>query len=151
MARTSTAGARTHPASPGARPLRLGLVAVALLLAAAAACDDDGITVPGDEAAQVGVIVEVDATPFAAAVPGRTGALRTEVARNIWVKEDTAQACGVVWTLGSTTDVLVRTGSALRRAVDADLAVGRSVRVWTDGPVAESCPAQGLATAVELR
>lgn len=138
---------------PAAAPAgRRALLVVALALGAAVACDDDGITIPGDEPAQEGIIVAVDADRFgAAATPTGTATVRTEIARTIWVKEDTAQACGIVWTFDAETDVLVREGSALRRAVDGDLQVERPVGVWTDGPVAESCPAQGIATAVELR
>lgn len=138
----------TFPAN--ALSSRTALLAVAVLLGGAAACDDDGITVPGDAPAQEGVVVEIDADPFGAAAAGGPD-VRTELARNIWVKEDTTQACGVVWTLDSRTDVLVREGSALRRAVDTDLRVDRPVRVWTDGVIADSCPGQGTATAVELR
>lgn len=149
-----SAPAPARPARPGRPAL---LLAAVLVLCAAAACDDDGITLPGNEPAQTGVIVEIDARPFGAA----TGAAAVQeedddgrltlVPRSIWVKEDPAEACGIVWTLDAGTDVLVRTGSALRRAVDGDLAVDRPVRVWTDGAIAESCPAQGLASAVELR
>ena len=118
----------------------------------ATGCDADGITVPAAAPAQTGVIVEVDAGPFSnAPTPEGATDVRSEVPRTIWVKEDVSEECGIVWTFDAETEVLVRSGSALRRAVDEDLRVDRPVRVWTDGPVAESCPAQGVPTAVELR
>lgn len=126
------------------------LVGVSLL---AMACDD-GITVPGDEPAQDGIVVGLNAAPFGGGPEGDT---LTPIDWNIpdsletvWVNDSIGSPCGVLWTVGPATDLLVQEGSALRRAVPADFLPLRDVRVWTDGPVADSCPQQGTATTILL-
>jgi hypothetical protein len=73
------------------------------------------------------------------------------VARFILVKETPQEECGTVVTVRAVTrlraqDDRGRTGEASR----SDLVPGTRVRVWFDGPVLDTCPAQGIAEAVEL-
>jgi len=67
----------------------------------------------------------------------------------IWVKESPTDPCGIVFRtheaeIGDRLD----DGSVRERGV-ADLAVGQQVRVWA-GAIADSCPAQGIAEAIEI-
>lgn len=70
-------------------------------------------------------------------------------AKTIWVKQDASDQCGIVFLadqafIGDRPDArLIR-----RRAFD-HLDVGQRVRVWA-GAIAESCPAQGSADAIEI-
>ncbi len=70
--------------------------------------------------------------------------------RAIWVKEAPDAPCGIVFTVTESTDIGERQpdGSIAERSF-ADLVVGRTVRVWS-GAVAESCPGQARANAIEL-
>lgn len=127
------------------RSRRAGAAATALLLLPVLGCDG-GITLPDDVAFQTGVLAGVNGVDFSLVL----GWEPPEVVETLWVKEGEEDVCGVIWTVGDGTDLLVREGSALRRAVPEDLVPFRDVRVWTSGPIAESCPAQGTADAVEF-
>lgn len=67
-----------------------------------------------------------------------------------WVKETPAAPCGIVFRVSGSTEIGERQpdGSIAERSF-ADLTVDRTVRVWSEA-VADSCPGQGLATAIEL-
>lgn len=67
-----------------------------------------------------------------------------------WVKETPDAACGVVFTVTESTKIGERRpdGSIAERSPN-DIEVERTVRVWA-GAIAESCPGQGQAEAVEL-
>lgn len=67
----------------------------------------------------------------------------------VWIKEEPTDQdeCGVVFFVEPTTDILVGSEEG---SVD-DLRTGRRARGWTpDGAVAESCPAQGKALAIQV-
>lgn len=60
--------------------------------------------------------------------------------------------CGIVATLDARTRILVPSGAdGFRMGSVGDLAVGDTVAVYVRGPVAESCPLQGLASTIEKR
>lgn len=67
-----------------------------------------------------------------------------------WVKEAPDAPCGIVFRVTGSTTIGERRpkGTIAERSLD-DITVGRAVRVWA-GAVAESCPGQGEAAAVEL-
>lgn len=71
-------------------------------------------------------------------------------ARSVWVKESPADPCGIVFRVTEDTEIGARASddSVDPRRFD-DLAIGRDVRVWS-GPIAESCPGQGRADAIEI-
>lgn len=59
------------------------------------------------------------------------------------------EPCGISATVDSRTRVLERAPSgALRELTIAALGVGDTMEVFVDGPVAESCPVQGRASAM---
>lgn len=61
------------------------------------------------------------------------------------------EPCGISATVDARTSYLVRDASgAVRQGTLADLAPGDTVEVHVEGPVAESCPVQGFATAIVL-
>jgi len=67
------------------------------------------------------------------------------------VKEGDDDPCGIIFTVEESTVVVRR--NAIGERIDArvrDLTVGTRVRVWSDGAVADSCPAQARAEAVEI-
>jgi hypothetical protein len=69
---------------------------------------------------------------------------------SIHVKEDTSDQCGVIFGINASTEIARRTSDGgTRSATVTDLKVGEEVVVWS-GPVAESCPAQGIADRVEV-
>jgi len=128
----------------GARALTWGVLALAA--AGWAACDD-GITTPDRDPTLVGLLAGVNDCDFdefcLAAVP--------DSITRVWVKADMEDPCGVVLTVDRRTDLLVREGSALRRALPEEFTPWRPVKAWVRGDViAESCPAQGGAEALEL-
>ncbi len=69
----------------------------------------------------------------------------------IWVKETPQSPCGIVFTVTESTNIgsELPDGSITEHSF-ADLAVGLVVRVWASGGIAESCPGQGRADAIEL-
>lgn len=71
--------------------------------------------------------------------------------RSIWVKDTPDAPCGIVFSVTESSDIGERRpdGSIAERSFD-DLAVGRTVRVWAAGGVAESCPGQARAGTIEL-
>ena len=128
---------------------RSGRVWVALLAATVgwAACDS-GITTPDSQPTLTGILVGVNGCDF-------TELCLTVVPDSIsrvWVKTDENDPCGVTLSVDRRTDLVVRVGSALRRARPEDFTPWRPVHAWVRGDViAESCPGQGGAQALELR
>lgn len=122
----------------------LALTGAALL--AWSGCDD-GITVPDRTPTLTGVLAGVNGCDFTqpcvAVVP--------DSITSVWVKTDQNDPCGVILSVDRRTDLLVREGSALRRALPAEFTAWRPVKAWVRGDViADSCPGQGGAEAVEL-
>lgn len=118
-----------------------------LALAGWAGCDD-GITTPDRDPTMEGILVGVNGCDFSqpcvAVVP--------DSITSVWVKTDAQDPCGVTLTVTRRTDLLVREGLAVRRALPEEFTAWRPVRVWIEGDVvAESCPAQGGAEALELQ
>ncbi len=68
------------------------------------------------------------------------------------VKEGDDDPCGIIFTVEEFTEIARRnaTGELIEARVE-ELTVGTRVRVWARGGIAESCPAQGRAEAVEIR
>ena len=58
------------------------------------------------------------------------------------------EPCGISATVDAETVYKRRVGGALGDASVADLAVGDTVEVYVDGPIAESCPVQGRASRI---
>lgn len=118
-------------------------LAVATLGAALvqAGCDSStGPELPGSAPAITGPIVarNVD-TPTSDGRP------------TIHVKEIPNDPCGIIFALEPDTEIARRTDEdALVAAAVDELTVGLPVRVWARGGIAESCPAQGVADAVEI-
>lgn len=107
----------------------MGRIAICALLAIAGCKNDLGI--PTDPSALDGVVVARDTT-------------------TLHVKHEPGEQCGVVFRVDARTDLLQRTATGtIERARFEDMVVGREVRVWA-GAIAESCPGQALATAIEL-
>jgi len=122
-------------------------MAMALAVGGWAGCDD-WITMPDREPTMEGVLVGVNGCSYGEACI----AMVPERIETVWVKTDTTEACGVILTVTETTGLLVREGSAVRRALPEEFTLLRPVRVWIQGDVvAESCPAQGGAEALELK
>lgn len=144
--------ARTHP--PPVVASRAGgstLAVLAVVLLSLPACKDDVLGPAGepDDAGRV-VAVGKDIGP---GDPDRQGLLT-----RIHVKTNPADAneCGVIYDVFDETgpvDTTVRIRASDGRVRPADvstLSVGDRVRVWHTGAIAESCPAQGVATTVEI-
>ena len=61
------------------------------------------------------------------------------------------EMCGIAATADSATRVYRRGASGeLSSAAVKDVAIGDTVEVYVDGPVAESCPVQGRADAIVI-
>lgn len=69
----------------------------------------------------------------------------------VHVKTDLQDECGIIFAVDDATDIVRRDGDGDLVGADADdLDVGDTVRVWARGGIAESCPAQGVAAAIEI-
>lgn len=127
----------------------LAILAASLLVLAG--CEAD-VLPPGGEPDDAGLVAAVgpDLGPGTHDSEG--------LLTRIHVKTDPSDPneCGVIYDVydenGPVTTVLrVREADGgLRPAVVDDLTVGVEVRVWHTGDIAESCPAQGVATMVEI-
>lgn len=121
--------------------MKRALFAVPLLILTAA-CGGSGVsvTLPDDQPAIDGDIIEI----------GRSIPIAPDDPNTIWVKETPDAPCGIVFVVDESTPIGQRRadGSASRRSF-SDLAVSQRVRVWADA-VAESCPAQARAEAIEI-
>ena len=69
----------------------------------------------------------------------------------VHVKETVDEECGIIFVIRSPVRIQRRApnGSVMNASL-SDLTVGRRVAVWADA-IAESCPAQAAALAVEIR
>lgn len=120
-------------------PSKIPALAAALLIAGAVACDS-GMQAPEASPAIEGEIVETGDRVSSVEADSSTLTL-------IWIKEDPADECGIVFRVTETTDLLI----GKQRGSREDLETGRTARAWTeDGAVADSCPAQGGATSVQV-
>ena len=123
-------------------------MALSVAILALTACDEDGITAPDRAPFMMGQVVGLNGCDFTQAC---IAVVPTSV-ETVWVKENQDDPCGVILSVDEKTDLLVRESSALRRAVPTDFTPFREAHVWVAGNViAESCPAQGLLEAIELR
>ncbi|MCG8469862.1 MAG: YobA family protein [Gemmatimonadetes bacterium] len=113
-----------------------GRAATLAALVAFAGCG--GLTFPDETPALRGDIVAIGLNmPFGGA-------------RTIWVKEAPESPCGIVFTILPRTDLGERQpDGSVEERVFQDLSVGQTVRVWS-GAVAESCPGQAQADALEI-
>ena len=130
------------------RKLWVLAVLAGIVVGAAAGCDDAGITTPDRDPTFLGILVGLNGCDFTEVCP----LVIPGVVETAWVKNDLEDPCGVILTVDEDTELLLREGSALRRAAPADFTPFRDVAAWVVGDVvAESCPAQGLAESIELR
>jgi len=59
------------------------------------------------------------------------------------------EQCGIAASVNAATRILQRSPSGvLRRVFASEIAIGDTVEIYVDGPVAESCPVQGHAAAI---
>jgi len=100
----------------------------------------DGITVPNGPPSTEGVIVERDrGTSISVGFP------------TIWVMSPPDDECGVIYTVGSSTDLWSRGADGKVREIEVDaLIVGARVRVWASSAILTSCPEQAESGSVEL-
>jgi len=69
---------------------------------------------------------------------------------SIHVKQDAADACGIIFLVRPSTEIRRRTNSGAVRATYAELVLATKVRVWAR-LVLESCPGQSSAEIVEIQ
>ncbi len=70
--------------------------------------------------------------------------------RTVWVKAAADSPCGIVFLVEAETDIGARQpDDSVEDRRFEDLAVGHRVRIWS-GDVAESCPGQAAADAIEI-
>jgi len=119
-------------------PARTSTTLVACAVAAFLALGCESVTLPDGPATLQGNIVGAGSQiPFGGE-------------NRIWVKENPDSPCGIVFTVTDETEIAERQpdGSLEERSI-SDLEVGETVSVWTQ-IVAESCPGQASADAIEL-
>ncbi|HUP89865.1 MAG TPA: hypothetical protein VM100_10950 [Longimicrobiales bacterium] len=102
-----------------------------------AACGKASID-PGPAVIYSGTLVARDPATFNTARP------------SIHVKTPTDQSCGIIFSMTSQTPITIRKQNQVTPANTDALVVGAQVDVSHSGIVAESCPAQGGAYAVEV-
>ena len=69
----------------------------------------------------------------------------------VHVKSDPDDACGIIFGLDGSTEITRRAHDDDRSPASVDdLDVGDVVRAWARGGIADSCPQQGLAEALEI-
>jgi hypothetical protein len=69
----------------------------------------------------------------------------------VHVKETVNEECGIIFTIRDPVLVQRRSpGGALTPASISELTIGREVAVWARGGIAESCPAQAGALAIQI-
>lgn len=122
-------------------------VGVALALTTLGFACESGITTPDRAPTLDGILAGVNGCDFTelcvAVVP--------DSIRTVWIKSDEGDPCGVRLSVDRRTALVVREGSALRAALPYEFTPWRPVRAWVRGDViADSCPGQGAAEAVEL-
>lgn len=120
------------------RTHRIGILPAAAVLIAIAACGDS-ITFPAGQETLLGIVVGIqDDNPF-------------DQPNALWVKEQPDSPCGIVFRVTKDTDIGERQpdGSIAERRY-SDIGLDYQIRVWSSGPVAESCPGQATATVIEI-
>ncbi|MFW6078121.1 MAG: DUF3221 domain-containing protein [Gemmatimonadota bacterium] len=70
----------------------------------------------------------------------------------VHVKEEVDDECGIIFGLDASTEITRRDAGGDDRipASIEDLDTGDAVRVWARGGIADSCPQQGFAEAIEI-
>lgn len=122
------------------RSPRSAATVVAAAFALAVPACDAGVQAPSGPPAIEGVIVEVGRELPLVEPPASSDLL-------VWIKENRDDECGIVFFVRRSTQVLVGD----RRANREEIRVGHRARAWTgDEPIAESCPAQGVARGLQL-
>ncbi|HLT46817.1 MAG TPA: hypothetical protein VK002_06275 [Rubricoccaceae bacterium] len=118
---------------------RLGLLALTFLALLISACArPDALSAPDEEPLVRGPIASITTHATGTGILVEAG-------------PGSREPCGILATADAETRYLRRTGAGtLLQAELADLAVGDTVEVYVEGPVAESCPVQGYASAVVL-
>ena len=133
----------------------LMLIAAALVLASLSACASTEKTGSVSSIDTVGTVGSVNVLPDSA--PGIRGVITksdsTAGSRFILVEENPGDTTGsqkASVRFNDQTKIYRRSGSSLEKIGRADLANGKKVSVWFEGPVAESYPVQGSAAVVVL-
>lgn len=122
------------------RSPRSAATVVAAAVALAVPACDAGVQAPSGPPAIEGEIVDVGRELSSVEPPASSDLL-------VWIKEDRDDECGIVFFVRRSTQVLVGD----RRAGLDEIRIGHRARAWTgDEPLAESCPAQGVARALQL-
>lgn len=84
-------------------------------------------------------------------VARNTGSSIAQGNPTVHMKTDSTDACGVVFSVNSNTELRRRISSGgTRTAVIDEFTVGALAKAWAP-VVAESCPAQAVATLIELQ
>lgn len=124
----------------GALPRWGGLVGVVVITSLAVACESPSAP---SEPPSVSGIVETLSIPLPSA-DGSAGSGPMEV-------REEGSSCLVTVVVSDETTILVTSPSGeTSRGSWANLATGRSVRVWTRDPVSAECPRSGAARVVEV-
>lgn len=140
-ARRTRGKARLRPRGAGSAVFVAAGTGVALgaILAACAGM----FSLPDEEPTIAGEIVAVTGTQPGSASPVVTVHIKTTP-----VDMD---ACGIIFRVTADTDIgITASDGTLREGEVADLRIGSLARAWASGGVAESCPAQATAAAIEL-
>lgn len=126
---------------------RMGRIAGGLLLITLGFACESGITTPDRAPTLEGILVGVNGCDFTEACI----AVVPDSIWRVWIKEDEADPCGVYLGVDRSTALVVREGSAIRAALPEEFVPWRPARAWVVGNViAESCPGQAAAEAIEL-
>jgi hypothetical protein len=71
---------------------------------------------------------------------------------SVLIEADVSKCERYVFTITTRTRVLIRRANgAIEVGAPDDLRVAQRARAWADGPIAESCPMQTTAGAIEIR
>ena len=110
----------------------------ALIAALALSCNSP--ILPGEEPTIEGAIHARSLVPSSA--PGRS---------TVHVKESATDPCGIIFSSDDQTGLGARDASGVVRTIPLEqFEVGARVRAWARGAIAESCPMQAAALALEL-
>jgi hypothetical protein len=94
--------------------------------------------------------VPIDPNAYVGKIVNRTASAPDTASLALLIRA-VSDECGAVYSVNEETILRRRTSSnAVLPAAPGDFEVGMSVRVWSDGLYAESCPGQAHATRVEL-
>lgn len=97
-----------------------------------------GPDLPDGDPAIEGVVVASDVRPPTA-----------PESSTVHVKRANRDMCGIIFVIGEETEIFRRTPVFGLEGSDLDaIRSGDRVKVWSTGPILESCPAQGRADAI---